>query len=50
MNVKITALSTLIAATLAAPAFAAEDGAYKVADKPIKLDIHLHQKKFLSDT
>lgn len=47
MNVKITALSTLIAATLAAPAFAAEDGAYKVADKPIKLDIHLHQKKFV---
>ncbi|GAL20450.1 ABC transporter substrate-binding protein [Vibrio maritimus] len=47
MNVKITALSTLIAATLATPAFAAEDGAYKVADKPIKLDIHLHQKKFV---
>ncbi|MCL9774430.1 extracellular solute-binding protein [Vibrio methylphosphonaticus] len=47
MNVKITALSTVIAATLAAPALAAEDGAYKVADKPIKLDIHLHQKKFV---
>lgn len=47
MNVKITALSTLIAATLATPALAAEDGAYKVADKPIKLDIHLHQKKFV---
>lgn len=48
MNVKITALSTVIAATLAAPTFAASpDGAYKVSDKPLKLDIHLHQKRFV---
>ncbi|MFA0086815.1 extracellular solute-binding protein [Vibrio sp. 10N.261.51.F12] len=47
MNVKVTTtLSALIAAVIASPVMA-QDGDYKVSDSPLKLDIHLHQKKFV---
>lgn len=47
MNMKTT-LWALVASIIASPnALSAEDNAFKVADKPLKLDIHLHQKKFV---